>query len=404
MTRLTSLVLEGVRPVDGRGRRQASGVAWRGSRLLAGRDPGPGAWRLRLDKHLAFPGLINAHDHLHLNLFPVALDAERLDLALPVRDASDWVEAMRRRIERDDYRAVRAIAADGRAWQGGLKNLLAGATTVLHHDPYMDVFRRGGFPVYVPGPIDWAHSTDLAGRYGPSVDAAWRDRRLDRPWFIHLAEGRDGRAGAAFRRLLATTGLDPSLRLVHGVGLSPADRRRAIAAGMGLVACPTSNQRLLGRPGPMRDFAAAGQAALGTDSRLTGARDLLAELRFAWSSGLATAEQLLMLVGPSAAWSCGLPDRGRLAPGLPADLVVIADDGRPPAQQLCRSERADLRLVLRGGRPRIADLDLQPLFAATGTPWRQVLLDGRPKLIVPELLEPLEAAGIQEPGLAVEPR
>lgn len=335
MTRLTSLVLEGVRPVDGRGRRQASGVAWRGSRLLAGGDPGPCAWRLRLDEHLAFPGLINAHDHLHLNLFPVALDAERLDLALPVRDASDWVEAMRRRIERDDYRAVRAIAADGRAWQGGLKNLLA---------------------------------------------------------------------GAAFRRLLATTGLDPSLRLVHGVGLSPADRRRAIAAGMGLVACPTSNQRLLGRPGPMRDFAAAGQAALGTDSRLTGARDLLAELRFAWSSGLATAEQLLMLVGPSAAWSCGLPDRGRLAPGLPADLVVITDDGRPPAQQLCRSERADLRLVLRGGRPRIADHDLQPLFSATGTPWRQVLLDGRPKLIAPDLLEPLDAAGIQEPGLAAEPR
>jgi cytosine/adenosine deaminase-related metal-dependent hydrolase len=398
------LVLEGLRPVDVFGRRGGRGIAWRGSRFVAAGPSEPGGLGLRLDEHLAFAGLINAHDHLHLNLFPSIADDPGAEVVLPVRDASDWVAGMRRRIEREDYRALRQVAVEARAWQGGLKNLLAGATTVLHHDPYLDVFRRRAFPVHVPGPMGWAHSLDLAGQYGPTLVEAWRERRRGRPWFIHLAEGRDERAADAFRRLLATTGPDPWLRLVHGVGLLPADRQAAIAAGMGLVACPSSNHRLLGRPGPLRDFVLAGQAALGTDSRLTGPRDLLEELRFTWTAGLATAEQLLEMVGPSGARSCGLPDRGRLAAGLVADLLVIADDGRPPAQQLCRSCRADLRLVLRRGRPRIADPDLEPLFEATATPWRAVHLDGRPKLLARDLLDPLEMAGLGEPGLDTEPR
>lgn len=354
---------------------------------------------MELADHLAFAGLINAHDHLHLNLFPPLPSSGDPLLSLPVRDAADWVDAMRERIERPDHRVLRALPTGLRAWHGGLKNILAGATTVLHHDPPLGLFRRRDFPVHVPRRIGWAHSVGLSTSYGPDLTAAWERRDHARPWFIHVAEGRDGRAATEFRRLLTVTGLNRALRLVHGVGLAEADRRLAIATGMGLVACPISNHRLLGRTGPIRDFAAAGQAALGSDSRLTGGRDLLAELHFAWTAGLASSTELLNMVGVGAARLCGEPSRGRLAAGLPADLVVIADDGRPPAAQLCTLQRSSLRLVLRGGRPRVADPDFGPLFAATQTPWHAVVLDGRPKLVASDLLTPLIAAGIGEPGL-----
>lgn len=393
------ILLRDARAVDASGRRLRPGIAWHGGVLSAAATQRSAGWRRGLSDHLVFPGLVNAHDHLHLNVFPPLSAGGDADLVLPVRDVAEWVQAMRLRIERADHVSLRALPAWVRAWHGALKNLLAGSTAVMHHDPPLGVFRRREFPVRVLQKVGWAHSVGLAASYGPSLDAAWRGRAPGCPWFIHLAEGRGSRAAAEFKDLLRVTGPDAALRLVHGVGLTREDRRLAIASGMGLIACPISNQRLLGRPGPFRDFAAIGRAGLGSDSRVTGGRDLLAELRFARSAGLASATQLLSMVSDGAARICGEPRLGRLVPGLSADLIIIVDDGRPPAAQLCSLERADLRLVLRSGRPQVADRDFEGLFEATGTPWRHVVLDGIPKLIASQLLDPLDAARIAEPGL-----
>jgi cytosine/adenosine deaminase-related metal-dependent hydrolase len=393
------MLLRDARAVDASGRRLRPGIAWHGGMLSAAATQRSAGWRLGLSDHLVFPGLVNAHDHLHLNVFPALPGGGDANLVLPVGDAAEWVQAMRLRIERPDHVALRALPVSVRAWHGALKNLLAGSTAVMHHDPPLKVFRRREFPVRVLQRVGWAHSLGLASSYGPSLDDAWRSRVPGRPWFIHLAEGRGSRAAAEFKDLLRVTGPDAALRLVHGVGMTSADRRMAIASGMGLIACPISNQRLLGRPGPIRDFAAIGRAGLGSDSRVTGGRDLLAELRFARTAGLASATQLLSMVSDGAARLCGEPRLGRLSPGRSADLIIVVDDGRPPAAQLCSLQRADLRLVLRNGRPQVADRDFEGLFEATGTPWRQVVLDGVPKLIARRLLDPLDAAGIAEPGL-----
>src|SRR3954469_21122726 len=106
------------------------------------------------------PGLINAHDHLEFALFP------RLGRG-PYLNSSDWA--------RDIYRPHESPVADHlrvpkpvRLLWGGIRNLLAGATTVCHHNPYDTVFDED-FPVRVIKRFGWAHSfafeSDVTGRF-----------------------------------------------------------------------------------------------------------------------------------------------------------------------------------------------------------------------------------------------
>jgi cytosine/adenosine deaminase-related metal-dependent hydrolase len=63
-----------------------------------------------------------------------------------------------------------------------------------------------------------------------------------------------------------------------------SDWERVVASGASLVWCPASNAFLFRRTAPVRRFLDASDRAsahvcLGSDSRVTGARDLLDELR-----------------------------------------------------------------------------------------------------------------------------
>lgn len=395
-----TFVLTGVARVDDFGRRRVGDLSFQGGRVCGvgvEGQPARQGYRMEAGGHLAFPGLINAHDHLHLNGFPSL--AYGSGLAPAFDDVAEWVDALRRRIVEPDFLAVRRLPLAARLWLGGLKNLLAGTTVVLHHDP---IGRRAAraLPLTVPA-RPWAHSLDLAGSYGPPLGGL--QAPATDPTFVHLAEGRGPKAAAEWWRLAALGLVGGGLRVIHGLGLKPEDRRRLLGIGAGLVACPVSNQRLFGRVASVRDLAARGRAALGTDSRLTGARDLLAELGFARQVGLATAESLLRMVGVDAARLCGLPRQGRLTPGMAADAILLRDDGRAPAEQLCNSARADLRLVIRRGVPVVADLDFADLFAAQGLPAQRATLDGRPKLVARSLADPLRAWGLVEPGLDIDP-
>ena len=177
-----------------------------------------------------------------------------------------------------------------------------------------------------------------------------------------------------------------------------------MSRGAGLIWCPTSNDFLFGRTAEVGDLAAAGCLALGTDSRLTGELDVLAELRAAAATGQLPGEQLLPLVTTNPARLLRLTDggRGRVRVGWQADLVLLppARSG-DPVSRLLELSRADLRLVMIGGRPVVADPDLEPLFDLTRTPARRVTLDGVDKLMAGPLVEELQSSSLGEGGLAL---
>lgn len=365
-----------------------------GGRVAEALPEGMRPYSLDRPGHLLFPALVNAHDHLPLNVFPrprgIGLRA----------NSYDWIEAFRPLLDDPAVKAMRRIPDADRAWHGGLKNLLSGALLVAHHDPWQPVFDDPDFPVEVLRDFGWSHSIGLADRYGLPVAESYAATPRATPWFIHLAEGVDAVAAAELSRLDERGAFGPNCVLVHGVGLSTEDVSRVRERGAGVVWCPSSNLFMFGRtldPAPL----AAGQAlALGTDSRLTGAFDLLSEMRVAAANGDLSSREVLRLVTSSAARLLRVPDAGGLAPGQRADLLVLRDPGGDPSAALLAATRADLRAVVRAGAPVVADPDFGDWFEATGIPAVSILVDGRPKLCAASALRLPEAAKL-ETGLVI---
>jgi cytosine/adenosine deaminase-related metal-dependent hydrolase len=348
------------------------------------------AWRLDLRDHLIFPGLVNAHDHLHLNNVPP------LPQPAPFPNSYAWIAAFERYFDDPAVAAAVAVPKATRFWQGGLKNLLAGVTTVAHHDPWHPALDDPAFPVRVLRDFGWSHSLGLGleihGKpqvsslkplpcYGPPVVESFRATPPGRPWIIHLAEGTDAVAAAELALLDGLGCLGPNTVLVHGAGLRAADMELTIARGAAVVWCPASNIALLGRTLNPRRLARAGRLALGSDSRLSGARDLLDELRVAAAQSDLDPPALLRLATTGAARVLRLPDAGALLPGRPADLLIVRDRGGDVYTQLLDITRNQIRAVVRDGRPAIADCNLAEWFAMCAVEAVEATLDGQPKLI-----------------------
>jgi cytosine/adenosine deaminase-related metal-dependent hydrolase len=348
------------------------------------------AFEIELRDHVVLPALVNAHDHLHQNGVPP------LPLTTPFRNSYEWAAAFRDHFGDAAVKAELSKPLRARLWHGGLKNALCGATTVMHHDPAHDTFDVTSFPVRVSQPYTWAHSLHLA--YGPNVVESYCAAPPEVPWFIHLGEGTDPLAAGELQELRQLGCLSGNTVLIHAVGLGDADVVDILRAGAGVVWCPSSNLSLLGQtitPHRLRALFDAGCLALGTDSRLTGARDLLAELEVAAGHSDFSPRELLQLVTERAVQLLRTTES--------ADCIVIRDRATDPFSAFIGLQRAQLRAVVRGGEPFITDPDFAEWFNRLGIPCTAVLLDGQPKLCRSDALSYRGVpTGLVEPGFTVQ--
>jgi cytosine/adenosine deaminase-related metal-dependent hydrolase len=387
------------------GDREASSIRF-GSRVL-GLDSRPRRRDIVVDLDGAFvlPGLINAHDHLELNHYGPLRPRDRY------ANATAWIDDMRPRLKRDaSVRQNSAHPLGARVFIGGLKNLLAGATTVAHHNPlYREV--RGRFPVRVVKRYGWAHSLLLerqpvgaGGEPGGDVRARCLATPADRPFMVHAAEGIDAAAAAEIERLDALGCLRPNTVLVHGVAISRRQWARVIARQASLVWCPASNTFLFGETAPVRTFLdaapdASAHVCLGSDSRVTGSRDLLDELRAAHTAASVTPRELMRMVTASAARVLRLAHAGRIDVGAPADFIVLPAAAPEAAQALLLASRRDVSMVVVGGRPMIGAPELRSAFKARGVRASQLAVDGVPRVADADLVAAIKRCPIAEQGV-----
>lgn len=364
-------------------------------RRIDGLDVAPGRHDtvIDLDGAVVLPGLVNAHDHLELNTVP------RLKWRERHANVREWIADFQPRFAAEPALAALTTATlDDRVWVGGLKNLLCGVTTVCHHNPLHRVLRRR-FPVRVVRRFTYSHSLPIDGdRLVPTHHATpegW-------PWIVHAAEGVDGDARREIEELHRLGCLDGRTVLVHGVAACREMAALAIDAGAGLIWCPSSNDWLFGATADVRPFDDADRLALGSDSRLSAAGDLLDELRAAYATRQVSTRGLMRLVTAGAASLLRLPDAGRLAPGAPADLAVIAGRAPDPFDVLATAMRADVRLTMVGGEPAIADPALAEVFSATATAHLPSRVDGSPRLVARWIGRRAAALTVPEPGFEVD--
>ena len=298
---------------------------------------------LELGGALAFPGLVNSHDHLEFNLFRPTGHG-------PYVDYLAWAADVQQRHRREFERVLQVPPALRRRW-GVLKNLLAGVTTVVHH----------GDPVSEPHPLDvygqclCLHSVAFEKRWRFQLNFVRHPHRVA----IHAGEGIGAACHREIDRLLRWNLTRRPLIAIHGVAMSPSQAARFKA----LVWCPDSNRFLLGRSADVGELKRQTAILFGTDATLSADWNLWNHLRLARELGGLEDGELFEALTVAAAGVWGLGSSGKLKAGATADLVVAK--GKPELSgwdAFFALEPQDLLLVLKRGMPVLLDAALQPEF------------------------------------------
>jgi cytosine/adenosine deaminase-related metal-dependent hydrolase len=297
------------------------------------RDASREGRQIDLDGRFLLPGFVNAHDVLDLAAFPPLGTP-------PFRSLYEWTAAIED--AGPETRAALAIPTPDRLFLGGLRNLLAGVTAVVHHGPDHRALGRPDFPVRVQRRYAFAPSPGQSPRLRRTYRTT--DRRI--PWFVRAAEGTDERSRGEVDLLAAAGVLRQNTVILHGTGLTAADLPRLAAARACVVWCPETDRRLYRATAPVRELIAAGvRVGLGSDSAAAGSRDFLSNLDAARREG-ALGEEDLLRMGTAGSGEVARLPVGGFTVGAPADFLVTDDPLR-----LLAGERAAVLLVVRAGKP-----------------------------------------------------
>ncbi len=275
---------------------------------------------------IAFPGLVNSHDHLEFNCYPpTGLP--------PYRDFLGWrddVQADRAAVE-----AVEAIPREARHQIGILKNLLWGVTAVADHGGLRD---EAG-PVRVLAPFKDLHSPELGKPY------SWLAGL--KPVVMHLAEGVTPESRRRALDYLGWNLWGRPVAGVHGVSFEDGDFARLAA----LIWCPGSNLFLFGRTANAAAAARRTQLLFGTDATISAPGTLWDHLRYA--RGGVLEETIFASLTRNADRFWGL-DRKQ-------DFVVARRRSSEKWDAFFALTPADILAVVKDGRPVLLD----PVLAQT---------------------------------------
>jgi cytosine/adenosine deaminase-related metal-dependent hydrolase len=335
----------------------------------------------------AVPGMVNAHDHL------LGAWAPRFGRG-PYTSVYGWIEDY----HPSDVRAERDKVPHGVVVAlGAYRNLLSGATFVAEH------FLRGFEEHYRDLPVgffeDYGREWVVRSLSDPDNWPAWGTgvkeelafaEKTGTPFIIHVAEGIDAEARRELSVLDEAGGLGAATAIVHGLGLTDADRDRVAESGASVIWCPSSNHFLYNATADPRSLRERGiVVGLGTDSPISGGAHMLAELRSARTAWrLQYGEDpdpgmLLQFATTGSAAALRLEGkRGAVVPGAVADLCLFPSRSLDPATDLLGLEPWEFSLILAEGRPTAGDQSHQALFEADGRAFSVVRHADRTQCVV----------------------
>ena len=338
----------------------------------------PSGTTIDLGDAVILPGLVNAHTHLEFSTLDRPFDTAA-GLPAWIHRVVDW----RRRRDAGGGAETKVEAIEA----GLCESAAHGVTTVGEITtapvalpagacrPRLRMFREAiGLSVTTSDAAARGLARDLdrlstrgiaAGisPHAPYTVAAPLATRLAReigrrqvPVAMHLAESREeaellATGGGPLRRLLEDLGAwqaaappqlvpvadwitrlarAPRGIVVHGTHL-PEDAAAVARLArhrdrLCVAVCPRTTRAISGRPPPVAAFRAAGvRVALGTDGRGSNPDlSILAECRTLVDAGLASPAEAIVMATVHGAWALMLDHvAGRLAPGRPADLVIL---------------------------------------------------------------------------------
>jgi 5-methylthioadenosine/S-adenosylhomocysteine deaminase len=309
------------------------------------------------------PGLIDLHGHPEFNVFaawePPTLFANRYRWRASdiyhelVRDPQNTLIKKLPAGTELRYAEIRALVGGVTAIQGASGAGARPADEALVRN--VDLFIFGQHRARAMIDLPTASSRD-APRLAKIVQDI-HDGKVD-AFYLHLSEGQRGdqRSQSEYERFIALGAATPGTVLIHASALTAEQIHEVADAGCRLVWSPQSNLRLYGQTTLAAEALAAGMpVGLGADWLPSGSTSLLAEMKvarreLAQQGKLLPAAELVAMVTSGAARIAGLADHiGTLAPGRPADVLVLERHHEDPYENVCRADPSWVELVLIGG-------------------------------------------------------
>lgn len=322
---------------------------------------------LSFDGALVIPGLINSHDHLDFDLFPAFKSRT-------YGSYKEWGSDIHERYG-DAIAAILRVPRELRLRWGLYKNLLGGVTSVVHHGARLEI------PEDLISVLQEAKSL-----HSVSGEKGWRRKLLFPfpqawPLVMHIGEGTTPDCSREIDVLLSWNIFKRPLIGVHAIAMNAQQ-----AAGFrALVWCPDSNYFLYGKTADVRLLQDRTGFVFGTDSSLTASWNIWQQLRLARESNMVEDRVLWEMVttGPARLW--GLEDRGTIAEGYAADLVIAERPGETPGwDTVFGVDPGRILLVLHRGNVRLFDASLRgqlsPFVYPAGN-FYPIVLAGRVKYV-----------------------
>ena len=187
---------------------------------------------------------------------------------------------------------------------------------------------------------------------------------------MHACEGVDEESREELRELDRLGVLDNNAVLVHGLALDDEGVALMRERGASLIVCPSSNKFLFETLPDLALLNAIEKIAIGSDSPLTAAGDLLDEVRFAIRfAGIPPSTAYHMVTTAPAAILRLEDSEGSIKKFGFGDLIAVRDTGQDPEDRMQTLSMTDLELVMIGGSVQLASeaiLKRLPLSATQG--------------------------------------
>src|SRR3954452_4009253 len=309
------------------------------------------------------PGLIDLHGHPEFNVFaawePPTLFANRYrwrgsDIYHElVRDPQNTLIKKLPAGTELRYAEIRALVGGVTAIQGASGAGAGAADEALVRNVDLFIFGQHHARAMIDLPTENSRDAPRLAKIVQDI----HDHKVD-AFYLHLSEGQRGdeRSRTEYERFVKLHAATSGTVIIHASALTAQQIHQVADAGCKLVWSPQSNLRLYGQTTLAAEALAAGMpVGLGADWLPSGSTSLLAEMKvarreLAQQGKLLPAAELVAMVTSGAARIAGLADHlGSLAPGRPADVLVLERHHEDPYENVCQADPSWVELVLIGG-------------------------------------------------------
>jgi cytosine/adenosine deaminase-related metal-dependent hydrolase len=295
---------------------------------------------IEFDKAIAFPGLINSHDHLEFNLFP--------QLGNTVyKSYIEWGADISKQ-NKEIIDGIVKIPEQLRVQWGIYKNLLNGFTTVIHHGKY---FKIENPLITIFQDCYSLHSVGLEKKWKFKLNKLFAK---DQPYVIHAGEGTDKDSFEEISELIRWNFFKRKLIAIHGVSMN-TQQAKAFDA---LIWCPDSNFFLLNKTARIDELKKETAILFGTDSTVSANWNLWEQIRLARKTNMLGDDELLdsLTSMPANVW--GLKESGVLSTGKNADIVIAKmKDSNNSLNSFFLLNPEDILLIVKKGEVILFDHD-----------------------------------------------